>query len=50
VVHVLVMRLRRVRDLLVTIGSNPHPVYTLKPMEHPSAKQKAIYTSWLGIK
>jgi predicted metalloprotease with PDZ domain len=50
VVHILVMRLRRVQDLLVTIGSNPHPVYTLKPMEHPSAKQKAIYTSWLGIK
>ena len=50
VVHILVMRLRRVQDLPVTIGSNPHPVYTLKPMEHPSAKQKAIYTSWLGIK
>jgi predicted metalloprotease with PDZ domain len=50
VVHVLFMRLGRVQDLPVTIGSNPHPAYTLKPMEHPSATQKAIYTSWLGIK
>ncbi len=50
VVHVLVMRLGRVQDLTVTIGSNPHATYTLKPVDRPTPQQKAIYNSWLGIK
>jgi len=49
-VRVLVLRLGRIEELSLTIGSNPHPTYTLKPMDHPTAEQKAIYNSWLGIK
>jgi predicted metalloprotease with PDZ domain len=50
VVHVLVMRLGRIQELSLTIGSNPHATYSLKPAEHPTQQQKAIYDSWLGIK
>ena len=50
VVHVLVMRLGRTQELSLTIGSNPHATYTLKPVDHPTPQQKAIYNSWLGIK
>ncbi len=50
VIHVVVMRIERIEELTVTVGSNPHPTYTLKPVDHPTAEQKAIYNSWLGIK
>jgi predicted metalloprotease with PDZ domain len=50
VVRVLVLRLGRIEELSLTIGSNPHPTYTLKPLDHPTPEQKAIYNSWLGIK
>lgn len=50
VVHMLVMRLERIQELSLTIGSNPYPTYTLKPVDHPTPQQKAIYDSWLGIK
>ena len=49
-VRVLVMRLGRIQEISLTIGSNPHATYTLKPVEHPTPQQKAIYDSWLGIK
>jgi predicted metalloprotease with PDZ domain len=50
VLHVLVERMGDVKDIAVTIGSNPHPTYALKPMEKMSEAQKAIYNGWLGIK
>jgi predicted metalloprotease with PDZ domain len=50
VVHVLVMRLGRIQELSLTIGSNPHATYSLKPADHPTPQQKAIYDSWLGVK
>jgi len=46
----LVMRLGRIQELSLTIGSNPHGTYSFKPVDHPTAQQKAIYDSWLGIK
>jgi len=49
-VKILVERLGEVRDFAVTLGTNPTVTYTLKPMEHPSDAQSAIYKSWLGIK
>jgi predicted metalloprotease with PDZ domain len=50
VIRIIVLRLGRIRELSVTIGSDPRPTYMLKPMEHPSTEQKAIYASWLEIK
>ena len=50
VIVVTIVRLGDIKDIPVTIGSNPHPTYTLKPLEHPTEEQKAIYNSWLGIK
>ena len=47
--HVTVVRLGELKELTVTLGTNPHPTYTLKPMENMSEEQKAIYNSWLGI-
>jgi len=49
VVRVMVLRLGEIKVIPVTIGSNPHPTYTLKAMEHPTDEQKAIYKSWLGL-
>jgi predicted metalloprotease with PDZ domain len=49
-IRVTVLRLAEIKEIPVTIGSDPHPAYTLKPMEHPTSQQKAIYNSWLGIK
>lgn len=49
-IRVLVLRLGEIKEIPVKIGSNPHRVYTLKPMEHPSDQQNAIYNDWLGIK
>jgi len=45
-----VVRLGEIKEIPVTLGSNPHPTYSLKPMDHPTEQQKAIYNSWLGIK
>ncbi|MGH9747801.1 MAG: M61 family metallopeptidase [Candidatus Acidiferrales bacterium] len=50
VLRVLVVRLADVKEIAVTLGSNPHRTYTLKPVEHPTDAQKAIYDGWLGIK
>jgi predicted metalloprotease with PDZ domain len=49
-IRVTVLRLAEIKEIPVTIGSDPHPAYTLKPMEHTTSQQKAIYNSWLGIK
>jgi predicted metalloprotease with PDZ domain len=49
-IQVMVLRLGEIKVIPVTIGSNPHPTYTLKPMDHPTGEQKAIYNAWLGLK
>jgi predicted metalloprotease with PDZ domain len=49
-VRVTVLRLGEFKDFSVALKSSPYPTYTLKPMEHPTDQQKAIYNSWLGIK
>jgi predicted metalloprotease with PDZ domain len=49
-IHVMVLRLRELKEIAITIGSNPSPTYTLKPMDNPTEQQKAIYNGWLGIK
>ena len=43
-------RLGQMREIPLTLAPNPYYTYTLKPMEHPTAQQQAIYNSWLGIK
>ena len=49
-VRVLVQRLGQMREFPLSLAPNPYYTYTLKPMEHPTAQQQAIYSSWLGIK
>ena len=49
-IQVTVLRLGEFKDIAVTIASNPHPTYALKPMEKQTDEQKAIYNGWLGIK
>jgi predicted metalloprotease with PDZ domain len=49
-VRVTVLRLGEFKDFSVALKASPYPTYTLKPMEHPTDQQKAIYNSWLGIK
>jgi predicted metalloprotease with PDZ domain len=49
-VRVTVLRLGEFKDFSVALKANPNPTYTLKPMEHPTDRQKATYNSWLGIK
>lgn len=45
-----VIRLGVVKEIPVTLMASPYPAYTLKPMEHPTKEQQAIYDSWMGIK
>jgi predicted metalloprotease with PDZ domain len=49
-VKITVLRLGEFKEFTITLAANPYPTYTLKPMEHPTGQQKAIYNSWLGIK
>ena len=49
-VKITVLRLGEFKEFPVTLVANPYPTYTLKPMEHPTDQQKAIYDSWLRIK
>jgi len=49
-VRVLVQRLGQMREFSLAFAPNAYYTYTLKPMEHPTARQQAIYNSWLGIK
>ena len=49
-VRITVLRLGEFKELSVPVVANPYPTYTLKPIEHPTDAQKAIYNSWLGIK
>jgi predicted metalloprotease with PDZ domain len=49
-IHVVVLRLGELKEIAITMGSNPHPSITLKPMDNPTEQQKAIYNGWLGIK
>jgi predicted metalloprotease with PDZ domain len=44
-----VNHLSRVEQVSVKLGTNPYPIYTLKPMENPSELQRAIYKSYLSI-
>jgi predicted metalloprotease with PDZ domain len=48
--RITVIRLGMVREVPVTLMASPYPTYTLKPMEHPTQEQQAIYNSWMGIK
>jgi predicted metalloprotease with PDZ domain len=48
--RVTVIRLGLVKEIPVTLIASPYPTYTLKPMEHPTQEQQAIYNSWMGIK
>jgi predicted metalloprotease with PDZ domain len=48
--RITVIRLGMVKEILVTLVASPYPTYTLKPMEHPTQEQQAIYNSWMGIK
>ena len=48
--RITVIRLGMVREIPVTLIASPYPTYTLKPMEHPTQEQQAIYKSWMGIK
>ena len=48
--RVLVQRLGQMREFPLTFAPNPYYTYTLKPMEHPTAQERAIYNGWLGIK
>lgn len=47
---VMILHLGEVKEIPVRLGANPYPVYTLKPMDNPTDLQKAIYSSWLGLK
>ena len=49
-VRVTVLRFGEFKDFTVALKASPYPTYTLKPVEHPTDQQKAIYNSWLGIK
>jgi predicted metalloprotease with PDZ domain len=49
-VHITVLRLGELKDFAVTLTADPNPHYSLKPIDHPTDKQKAIYNSWLGTK
>jgi predicted metalloprotease with PDZ domain len=49
-VRVLVQRLGQMREFPLALAPNPYYTYTLKPVEHPTAQQQAIYNSWFGIK
>jgi predicted metalloprotease with PDZ domain len=48
--RITVIRLGMVKEIPVTLIASPYPTYTLKPMEHPTQEQQAIYNSWMGIK
>jgi predicted metalloprotease with PDZ domain len=48
--RITVLRLGEFKEIPVAVVANPYPTYTLKPIEHPTDAQKAIYNSWLGIK
>jgi predicted metalloprotease with PDZ domain len=49
-IRITVVRLGEFKEVPVTLGTSPYPTYTLKPMEHPTDRQKAIYNGWLGIR
>ena len=46
----MVQRLGQMREFPLTLVANPYYTYALKPMEHPTSQQQAIYNRWLGIK
>ena len=50
IVRITVLRLGEFKEFPVALVANPYLTYALKPMEHPTDEQKAIYNSWLGIK
>ncbi len=49
-VRLTVLRLGEFKEISLTLKANPYFTYTLKPVDHPTDLQKAIYNSWLGIK
>ncbi|MFZ3215256.1 MAG: PDZ domain-containing protein [Candidatus Acidiferrales bacterium] len=49
-VRLTVLRFGEFKEIPLALTTNPNPTFTLKPMDHPTDLQKAIYDSWLGIK
>jgi predicted metalloprotease with PDZ domain len=49
-IRVTVIRLGVIKEIPVTLTASPYFTYKLKPVEHPTDQQKAIYNSWLAIK
>ena len=49
-VRITVLRLGEFKDFTATLSTDPNPHYSLKLVENPTDKQKAIYNSWMGIK
>jgi predicted metalloprotease with PDZ domain len=49
-VRVLVQRLGQMREFPLALAPNPYYTYSLKPVEHPTPQQQAIYNSWFEIK
>ena len=48
-IHFIVARTGEIKEIAVPVAANPYPTYSLKPVEHPTDEQKAIYESWLRI-
>ncbi len=49
-VRITVLRLGEFKEFSATLTTDPNPHYSLKPVDNPTPKQKAIYNSWLGVK
>jgi predicted metalloprotease with PDZ domain len=49
-VRLTVLRLGQLKEISVTLGTNPIPTYILKPAENHTEPQKAMYNTWLGFK
>jgi predicted metalloprotease with PDZ domain len=48
-VQVSVMHAGQLRQIALTLASDPSPTYLLRLMENPTDLQKKIYRSWLGL-
>jgi len=45
-----VFRAGFLKELSVTLGAKDNATWTIKPVEKPTAEQRSIYESWLGVK
>jgi predicted metalloprotease with PDZ domain len=44
-----VLRAGQTKEISITLVADPHPTYSLKPVENPTELQKKIHRSWLGL-